>query len=120
MENYIDYNSKFVVIGDSKYSVEEIEKIQKNAKNFDGSVCNIENLMRFAKVRKLAKEIWNNANVRDPIFGKRKYGFVTVSINNTMLIANGCMEKFRELVSLADDFMISDNVVSFAVYKIWD
>ena len=120
MENYIDYNSKFVVIGDSKYSVEEIEKIQKDAKNFDGSVCNIENLMRFAKVRKLANEIWEDANVRDPIFGMRKYGFVTVDFGGSMFMTNDDMDKFKELVGLVDDFMISGNTISFAVYKIWD
>lgn len=120
MENYIDYDNKCVVIGDKKYTIDDIKKIQKDSVEFDGANCNIENLMRFAKVRKLAKEIWEDVTIRDPIFGKRKYGFVTVNFSGSMLVTGENMGKFRELVCLADDFMISGNTISFAVYKIWD
>lgn len=120
MENYIDYDNKFVVIGDKKYTIDDIKKIQKDSVDFDGVICNIENLMRFAKVRKLAKEIWEDATIRDPIFGMRKYGFVTVGYSGLMLMTDYNMNKFKDLVELADDFLITSNTISFAVYKIWD
>lgn len=116
MNNYVNYDEQYVVLDGSKYTFDDLKKKQLDAVNFNNSVCNIQNMLRYVKLRSLLNKFGECENF-DPVVGVRKYGFVKVK---------GCYMKkenisaLSEISDVADDFLFVDGTMTFAVYDIWE
>lgn len=105
-----------IILGGEKYTIEEIVQKQNNATNFDNVSCNIENMLRYVKLRALLNSA-GDCKSYDPIPGVRKYGFVEMKRS---YLPSSKIGVLSEVAAIADDFLYTDGKATFAVYNIWE
>ena len=105
-----------IILGGEKYTIEEIIQKQRGATNFDNVSCNVENMLRYVKLRALLNSA-GNCKSYDPIPGVRKYGFVKLVKS---YLPKGKIDTLSKIATIADDFLYVDGKATFAVYDIWE
>lgn len=115
-KTYISYEGQFIVLDGEKYTIDQLKQKQIDATNFKGCVCNIENMLRYVKLRSLLASA-GNVRAYDPSYGIRKYGFIKI---NSMYLGADKISVLADVANIADDFFISNGAITAAVYNVWE